>query len=201
MSGSIQTFCMGCTDEKCDFKTMPMYRRPLGDEDILIDMKYCGICHTDLHNATGHTAALGLKRYPCVSGHELTGVLGTNYDMIESHPVLFATPPCLLPLSLTHLLCFVSYSPGYTTKMVVHERFAIIIPKEYPMQYADPVMCAGVTLFDPFRRYKTTKETCVSIVGLSGLGQMGVKIAKTMGCVVTVVSLSVIKQIGASSFV
>jgi D-arabinose 1-dehydrogenase-like Zn-dependent alcohol dehydrogenase len=90
--------------------------------------------------------------------------------------------------------------------MVVHERFAIIIPKEYPMQYAGPVMCAGVTLFDPLRRYKATKGTRVAIVGLGGLGQMGVKIAKAMGCVITVVSRSVSKQkfatdCGASSFV
>jgi alcohol dehydrogenase (NADP+)/uncharacterized zinc-type alcohol dehydrogenase-like protein len=70
MSGSIQTFCMGCTDEKCDFMPMAIHRCPLGDEDILIDMKYCGICHTDLHNAAVHNDTLGLKRYPCVSRHE-----------------------------------------------------------------------------------------------------------------------------------
>jgi len=188
MGGPIQTLCMGCTDEKCDFKPMAMQRRPLGDEDILIDMKYCGICHTDLHTAAGHMAALGLKRYPCVPGHELSGVCtavgknvtlvkvgdqvgvgcmvdsclkcaackrgeeqmcakqvgtynavdkcgravtypvgghtlggthtpshthtlhaGTSYDMIESHPALFATPPPLLPLSLTRFLCSVPH--------------------------------------------------------------------------------------------
>ena len=138
--------------------------------------------------------------------HTHTLHAGTSYDMIESHPALFATPPPLLPLSLTRFLCSVLHSAGYTTKMVVHERFAIIIPKEYPMQYAGPVMCAGVTLFDPLRRYKATTGTRVAIVGLGGLGQMGVKIAKAMGCVVTVVSRSVSKQkfatdCGASSFV
>jgi len=65
---------MGCADEKCDFKPMAMQRRPLGDSDVLIDMKYCGICHTDLHTAAGHLSVLGMKRYPCVPGHELSGV-------------------------------------------------------------------------------------------------------------------------------
>jgi uncharacterized zinc-type alcohol dehydrogenase-like protein len=179
--GCIVDSCLKCTDCKhgeeqmCDkqvttYSVMDKYDRadtyPVGDHTL-------DGTHTPSHTHTLH--------------------VGTNYDMIEPHPALFATPPSLLTLSLTHLLCSVSYSPGYTTKMVVHERFVIIIPKEYPIQYTVPVMCTGVTLFDPFHHYKTTKGTRVSIVGLGGLGQMGVEITKTMGCVVTVVSPSVIK--------
>jgi hypothetical protein len=74
MALPVETLCMGCADEKCDFKPMAMQRRPLGDSDVLIDMKYCGICHTDLHTAAGHLKALGMKQYPCVPGHELSGV-------------------------------------------------------------------------------------------------------------------------------
>ena len=74
MALPVETLCMGCADEKCDFKPMAMQRRPLGDSDVLIDMKYCGICHTDLHTAAGHLSVLGMKRYPCVPGHELSGV-------------------------------------------------------------------------------------------------------------------------------
>ena len=69
---------------------------------------------------------------------------------------------------------------GYTTTMVVHERFAIIIPKDYDLKFAGPVMCAGVTLFDPLRRYKAENGTRVAIVGLGGLGQ--VEILKSQEC-------------------
>jgi hypothetical protein len=77
---------------------------------------------------------------------------------------------------------------GYSDKMVVHERFAIIIPKTYPLECAGPVMCAGVTLFDPLRRYGAGKGTRVAIVGVGGLGQMGIRIAKALGCVVTAIT-------------
>jgi D-arabinose 1-dehydrogenase-like Zn-dependent alcohol dehydrogenase len=77
---------------------------------------------------------------------------------------------------------------GYTTQMVVHERFGIRLPEGYPLEFAGPVMCAGVTLFDPLRRYGATAGTKVGIVGLGGLGQMGVRIAKAMGCSVTALS-------------
>jgi D-arabinose 1-dehydrogenase-like Zn-dependent alcohol dehydrogenase len=78
--------------------------------------------------------------------------------------------------------------------MVVHEQFSIIIPKSYPLEYAGPVMCSGVTLFDPLRRYGATKGTKVAIVGIGGLGIMGIKIAKAMECEVTAVSRSVNKK-------
>ena len=77
---------------------------------------------------------------------------------------------------------------GYTSAFVVHENFAILIPASYPLEAAGPVMCAGVTMFDPLRRHGATLGTEVGIVGLGGLGQMGVKIAKAMGCRVTVIS-------------
>jgi uncharacterized zinc-type alcohol dehydrogenase-like protein len=77
---------------------------------------------------------------------------------------------------------------GYTTKMVVHERFGIKLPEGYPLEFAGPVMCAGVTLFDPLRRYGAGPGKRVAIIGLGGLGQMGVRIAKAMGCHVTAVS-------------
>ena len=69
---------------------------------------------------------------------------------------------------------------GYTSKFVVHENFAIIIPPAFPLEYAGPVMCAGVTLFDPLRRYGAGPGKSIAIVGIGGLGQMGIKIAKVM---------------------
>jgi len=77
---------------------------------------------------------------------------------------------------------------GYSTAHVVHEKFAIKIPSEYPLASAGPVMCAGVTLFDPLRRYGTKAGTKVGIVGVGGLGTMGIKIAKALGAEVTAIS-------------
>lgn len=70
----IDVLVMATKDAGCDFKPMRMQRRPCGAEDVVIDMKYCGICHTDLHTAAGHVGLMGTSRYPCVPGHELAGV-------------------------------------------------------------------------------------------------------------------------------
>jgi uncharacterized zinc-type alcohol dehydrogenase-like protein len=196
-----------------------------------VDMVYCGICHTDVHTAAGHLSALGMKRYPCVPGHELAGVctaVGKNVSRVKVGDHVGVG--CMVDSCMNCSACQrgeeqkcskqvgtygakdngsgrAATGPvgggtmtpahtigGYTTQMVVHEKFAIIIPKEYPMEYAGPVMCAGVTLFDPLRRYKAKPGSKVAVVGLGGLGQMGVKIANAMGCVVTVVSRSPAKE-------
>jgi uncharacterized zinc-type alcohol dehydrogenase-like protein len=82
---------------------------------------------------------------------------------------------------------------GYCSRMVVHEHFAVVIPKSYPLEYAGPVMCAGITLFDPLRRYGATKGTRVCVIGIGGLGQMGLRLAKALGCKVTAVTRSAAK--------
>lgn len=72
VENGIDTFCMACADSKCDFKPVRLKRRPLGPEDVEIEMKYCGICHTDLHIAADHLTGVGeYTEYPCVPGHEL----------------------------------------------------------------------------------------------------------------------------------
>jgi D-arabinose 1-dehydrogenase-like Zn-dependent alcohol dehydrogenase len=83
---------------------------------------------------------------------------------------------------------------GYTDVFVVNEKFGIKIPEGYPLEAAGPVMCAGVTMFDPLEVHKAANGTRVGIVGLGGLGQMGIKIAKARGCVVTVISRSAGKK-------
>jgi hypothetical protein len=73
---SIDTMCMACVDTGCDFQPMLLQRRPLGPSDVLIDMKYCGVCHSDLHHAAGHVNVGPMSaKYPCVPGHELAGTL------------------------------------------------------------------------------------------------------------------------------
>ena len=75
VSQPIDTLCMACEDATCSFKPMRFKRRPLGPKDVLIDMKYCGVCHSDLHRAADHLGKVGRGcEYPCVPGHELAGV-------------------------------------------------------------------------------------------------------------------------------
>ena len=75
MNKPVETICMACTDDRCDFKPMKLQRRPVGDFDVLIDMKYCGVCHSDLSTAADHLKGVKPCTYPCVPGHELAGVV------------------------------------------------------------------------------------------------------------------------------
>jgi len=171
-------------------------------------MKYCGICHSDLHRAAGHLEVAGKTEYPCVPGHELAGVCiqvganvtkvkigdhcgvgcmvdscknchhckngqeqhcrshcGTYQSKNKNNREHFTNPPNSLTLG------------GYTDKFVVDEDFTIIIPKSYPMEAAGPVMCAGITMYDPLLQHKVQAGDRVGIVGLGGLGVMGVKVS------------------------
>lgn len=83
---------------------------------------------------------------------------------------------------------------GYTSRMVVHERFAIKIPDAYPLECAGPIMCAGITMYDPLKKHGVGSGSRVGIIGLGGLGQVGVKLAKALGCIVTVISRSDAKR-------
>lgn len=217
----IDVLCMATADPSCDFKPARFQRRALGENDVLIEMKFCGICHTDLHTAAGHLGALGMKAYPCVPGHELAGVavkVGPKVTKVKVGDQVGVG--CMVDSCLKCDACkkgeeqkctkqvgtycgknqngraaYPAKGPqhtlgGYTNLHVVHEHFAVIVPPSYPLECAGPVMCAGVTLFDPLRRYGATKGTHVGIVGVGGLGQMGIKIAKAMGCEVTAITRS-----------
>jgi len=157
---------------------MKLQRRPVGDFDVLIDMKYCGVCHSDLSTAAGHAEQLGRCKYPCVPGHELAGVctqVGSKVTKVKIGQQVGVG--CMVDSCMNCPACrrgeeqecskkVMTYngrdngsgraaSPvgwtlgGYTTKMVVNEDFAVIIPNDYPLEYAGPVMCAGITMYDP----------------------------------------------------
>jgi uncharacterized zinc-type alcohol dehydrogenase-like protein len=233
----VDTLCMACEDETCDFKPTRMQRRPLGDFDVLIQMAYCGVCHSDLHAAAGHTKDLFTPpQYPFVPGHELAGVVAEVGHRVTTFSVgdhcgvgcmvdsCMECDRCLVgeeQLCKQQVQTYGAYDVssraaqvpagrqtlgGYTSVMVVHERFAIRIPKSYPLELAGPVMCAGTTVYDPLQKYGAGAGTRVAVIGLGGLGVFGVKMAKALGCVVTVVSRSMSKQpmakeLGADGYV
>lgn len=225
---SVDVLCLGCTDEKCDFRPMLLKRRAAGPDDIVIDMRFCGVCHTDLHTAAGHLTGLVGSIYPndvCVPGHELSGVatfVGSNVtgfkigDKIGVGCMVDSCLTCTNCLQGEEQLCsgkntatyggankfgraavFPKGSKtlgGYTKTMVVHHKFAVLIPDDYPLESAGPVMCAGVTLYDPLKRYGATEGSVVAIVGIGGLGDMGIKVAKALGCSVTAISSTSSKE-------
>jgi len=228
--------CMACETAECSFQPMRLKRRKAADIDITIRMVACGICHTDVHTAAGHLTTLGLTNYPCVPGHELAGVcvavgskvtkfkigdhvgVGCMIDSCRNCANCKAglEQKCLgqvgtynAPKTLERSESYPKGTRplgGYTDLMVVQQDFAILIPQTYPLECAGPVMCAGVTLYDPLMVNKAGPGTKVAIVGLGGLGLIGVKIAKALGCEVLAVSSSegkstIAKSAGADNFV
>jgi len=203
MSELVESLGMACMDKNCDFKPIRFKRRQVGDDDVLIDVKYCGVCHSDVGFATGgNEFLLGKPAFPCVPGHELAGVctaVGKNVIKIQIGDHVGVG--CFVDSCMTCGKCTkgseqwcqkgatLTYGfkdkhghagfpegeqtkGGYCTKMVVHERFAILIPKTYPLDKAGPIMCAGVTMYEPLKVHNATKGTRVGIVGLGGGPQL-----------------------------
>ena len=220
---------MGAKDASCTFEPVRLKRRPLSELDVLIEMKYCGVCHSDLHIAAGHMQNLtGEVEYPCVPGHELAGVVKeigskvTKFSVGDHIGVGCMVDSCLECSNCKggeEQKCSKqvgtyaakdwsgrAFTPerkqtlgGYTTIMVVQERFGIKIPKTYPLEMAGPVMCAGITMYDPLKAFGAKAGDKVGIVGLGGLGVMGVKLAKALGCNVIAISRSDSKKAFAES--
>ena len=234
---------MACEDNTVAFNVVKAKRRALGSMDLALDMKYCGICHTDIHLTRND---FGIAMYPLCPGHELVGVCTavgsevTKFQIGDHVGIGCFVDSCLecdQCIQGDEQYCRKSVVPGfpghtatygapdfhgrapvgsggsggqiggYSSKMTVHEHFAIKIPASYPLEYAGPLMCAGITMYDPLKHYGVKKGMNVAIAGLGGLGQMGVKLAKAMGATVTVLSRTAAKKdyaltgLGADKFV
>jgi alcohol dehydrogenase (NADP+) len=202
-------------------------RRDPGDNDIVIEIQYCGICHTDIHQVNNEWG--GMSTYPMVPGHEITGTVTevgptvTQYEVGDKVGVgCFVDScrkcgPCLKGLE-QYCLKGPTYTynsverdgqtrtqGGYSNKIVVNENYVLRMPDNLPMDRAAPLLCAGITMYSPLRHWNAGPGKKVGIVGLGGLGHMGVKIAHALGAEVSVVSHSDNKQaeakrIGADKF-
>src|SRR6059058_3379616 len=189
-------------------------RRALGSSDVRIDIKFCGICHSDIHFARGEW---GEVPYPAVPGHEIAGVVaGVGSDVTDFGPgdrvgvgcMVNSCRECENCLAGNEQYCLagntqtygsidrdgtITYG-GYSDHVVVDEDFVVRIPDEIPLDAAAPLLCAGITTYSPLRHWNAGPDKKVAIVGLGGLGHMAVKIAKAMGAEVTVLSQSLRKQ-------
>ena len=188
-------------------------RRDLGEHDILIEVAYAGICHSDIHTARSEW---GEVPYPLVVGHEIAGTVAEVGSGVTKHAVGDRVGVgCLVNSCRECEQCQAGneqYCPqqigtyaaqdrdgsitqgGYSTHVVVTEDFALTIPEGLGLDVAAPLLCAGITTWSPLRRWGVGEGTKVAVVGLGGLGHMAVQLAVALGAEVTVMSQSLKKQ-------
>ncbi|MFE9578940.1 NAD(P)-dependent alcohol dehydrogenase [Nocardia sp. NPDC006044] len=200
------------------FEKVTIERRDLGPRDVLIDIKYAGICHSDIHTARDEW---GGTKYPVVPGHEIAGLVAAVGSEVSKYQVgdrvgvgcmvnsCGKCGPCLAnEEQYCHRGATMTYNTtvdpsvqvdgytmgGYSTQIVVTESFVVGIPEGIGLDQAAPLLCAGVTLFSPLRHWNAGPGKKVAIIGMGGLGHVGVKIAAALGAEVTVLSHSLSKQ-------
>jgi len=202
-------------------------RREPGPNDLLIEILYCGICHSDIHQARDEW---GNAAYPMVPGHEVTGRVtraGSKVTRFKVGDVVgvgcfvdscrtcasckegeeqFCEKHLVFSYNCTEMDGVTPTFGGYSNQMVVDENYVVRIPSTLPLAGAAPLLCAGITTYSPLRTFGVRPGDRVGVVGLGGLGHMGVKIAAAMGAEVTVFSTSPEKQpdakrLGATGFV
>src|SRR5271169_252143 len=188
-------------------------RRDPTENDVQIEILFCGICHSDLHQVRNEWSGVMPTVYPCVPGHEIVGrVSKVGSAVTKFKPGDLAAVGCMVDsdgtcpecqagleqfcpnLTLTYNfpdkhLGGVTYG-GYSDSIVVDDRFVLRVPANLDLAGAAPLLCAGITTYSPMRRWGVTKGQKVGIVGLGGLGHMGVKFAHALGAQVVVFTTS-----------
>jgi uncharacterized zinc-type alcohol dehydrogenase-like protein len=193
---------------------MIIVRRTLGPLDVLIEIKFAGISHADIHHTRSEWRH---ERYPLVPGHEIAGIVTEVGPAVTKHKVgdrvgvggLIDScgrctsccdgreQDCLEGCTLTYACIDAGgqlTQGGYSTHIVVTEGFVLKIPDTIGLDEAAPLLCAGVTTYSPLRRFGVGRGTRVAVIGLGGLGHLGVKLAHAMGTEVSVFSQSTKKQ-------
>ncbi len=191
-------------------RLMKFQRRALGPKDVAINLQYCGICHSDIHHGREHWRK---EPYPLITGHELAGVVVAVGSSVSKFKVgsragvgcmvnsCRRCGPCQAGMEQYcengNVLTYGSKDRdgsitqgGYSTFNVVDEDFVIEIPDAIDLAHAGPMLCAGITVYSPLRRWSIGPGKKVGVVGLGGLGHMATKIASAMGAEVTVVTTS-----------
>lgn len=210
---------------KAPLERTTIERREVGEFDVLIDIKFAGICHSDIHQAR---EGWGEASFPMVPGHEIAGVVeavgsGVTKFTVGDHVGV----GCLVDSCRECENCKAGLEQyctngnvgtynaldkngeptygGYSEKIVVDENFTVHIPDGLSLDVAAPLLCAGITTYSPLKHWNAGPGKKVAILGMGGLGHMGVKIAHALGAEVTVLSQSLRKQedglkLGASHY-
>ncbi|KQN41258.1 NAD(P)-dependent alcohol dehydrogenase [Frigoribacterium sp. Leaf44] len=190
-------------------------RRDVGPKDVMIDIAYAGICHSDIHTVRGEWGEI---QYPQVVGHEIVGTVSevgsevTKYevgDRVGVGCMVNSCGECEYCKRGDEQYCakgntgtYTSVDPadgtvtqgGYSQAVVVTEDFVLRVPESLDYDKVAPLLCAGITLYSPLHHWGVTEGTKVAIVGMGGLGHMGVKIAAALGADVTVLSQTTSKK-------
>lgn len=196
------------------FDQTTIERRPLREDDVEIDIAYCGICHSDVHQARDEW---GGSIFPMVPGHEIAGVVTavgpgvTRFsigDRVGVGCMVDSCGECEYCLAGEEQFCVKgnvqTYNGreydgtptygGYSRQIVVKDRFVVNIPDGIELQDAAPLLCAGITTYVPLKHWHAGPGMKVAVIGMGGLGHVGVQIAAAMGAEVTVLSQSLAKQ-------
>ncbi len=196
------------------FEQTTIERRTLGERDVSIEIAFCGICHSDVHQVRDEW---GGSIFPMVPGHEIVGIVTAVGDGVER----FAAGDrvgvgCMVDSCRTCEYCeageeqFCTKGPvftyngryydgeptfgGYSRQVVVDERFVVKVPDAIELADAAPLLCAGITTYSPLRHWGVGEGSKVAVVGMGGLGHVGVQIAAALGAEVTVLSQTLSKR-------
>ncbi len=196
------------------FEQTTIERRALGEHDVAIDVRFCGICHSDIHQVRDEW---GGSIFPMVPGHEIVGVVTAVGEDVERHaPGDRVGVGCMVDSCGECEYCkageeqFCTKGPvftynsryydaeptygGYSREIVVGERFVVKVPDAIELADAAPLLCAGITTYSPLRHWGVGAGSRVAIVGMGGLGHVGVQIAAALGAEVTVLSQTLSKR-------
>ena len=223
----LKTPAYAAVSAKASLAPFSIERREPGPHDVLIDILFCGICHSDIHQARNEW---GGSIFPMVPGHEIVGKvsrIGSHVkkwkvgDVVGVGCFVDSDRVCEACKAGEEQFCEKGASftynsreqdgktptyGGYSTRITVDENYVLRIPAGIPLERAAPLLCAGITTYSPLRHFGVKAGDSVAVVGLGGLGHMGVKLAKAMGAKVTVLSHSPSKRddalrLGADDFV
>jgi uncharacterized zinc-type alcohol dehydrogenase-like protein len=212
MSSTVPALAAQAADTPLARTTIP--RRDLREHDVLVDIAYCGICHSDIHQARDEW---GGSIFPMVPGHEIAGVVTAVGPGVTKHAVgdrvgvgcyVDSCRACENCLAGEEQYCLKgevqTYNArdydgeqtfgGYSTQIVVDEYYVVKIPAGISLDVAAPLLCAGITLWTPLQVWGAGPGMKVAILGMGGLGHMGVKLAHALGAEVTVLSQTTSKQ-------
>ncbi len=214
------TACLayGAASATAALAPMSIERRALRADDVAIEIAYCGICHTDLHQVRNDWST---TTYPCVPGHEIVGHVTAVGPAVTKFAVgdpvgvgclVDSCQACEACAEGDEQQCLRRSTPtyngkdritgeptfgGYSQNIVVRDKFVVKVPANLDLAKAAPLLCAGITAWTPLRRWKVGPGSKVAVVGLGGLGHMGVKLAAALGAEVTMITTSASKAADA----
>lgn len=207
------TTCIGYGVHEANAPLQPLQfeRRELRDDDVAIDIEYCGVCHSDMHYVHNDWKS---TRFPLVPGHEIVGrvtavgpavrhyragdlvAVGCLVDSCQHCAACEAhqEPHCTQGMTTTYngldRISGEVTRGGYSQHIVVRESFVLRVPQDLDPRFTGPLLCAGITVWTPLREHGVKAGTQLAVVGLGGLGHMAVKLGVALGAEVTVITTS-----------